>query len=241
MAKHKKEPTKIAERESLAEHILEVRHEVSGEFLDLRGHIADYVRAKGFLPHWQIDTNIVNFRDGSKKVESEGAFIGFRSAGLVLLNARTRNHFQDRASAFWKLATSIPSYNLPPLQRVGARTKIFVPSALAFEELNERMYQRFFTDRLRSVVGGTETDLQFTIEAREGGFDTRAVCGPLHKDEGKRHFQFEARELEKCGLYLDLDYYRTTDLSHADVPKLLQEAMIATWRRSESIVSELDL
>jgi hypothetical protein len=241
MAKHKKEPAKITEREFLLEHILEVRHAVSGEFLDLRGHIADYVREEGFLPHWQIDTNIVNFRDGSKKVESEGAFIGFRSAGHFLLNAVTRNHFQDRAAAFWKLAMSIPSYNLPQLQRFGARTKIFVPSALTFEELNDRVYQRFFTDRLRSAMGGTETDLQFTIEAKEGGFDARVVCGPLHKDEGKKHFQFEAPEFGKCGLYVDLDYYRTTNLSHTDVPKLLHEAMIATWRRLEGIVSELDL
>ena len=32
----------------LAEHILEVRHEASGAFLDARGRIGDYIRQKKF-------------------------------------------------------------------------------------------------------------------------------------------------------------------------------------------------
>jgi len=37
----------------LAEHVLEVRHEASGTFLDVRGYVADYIRREKFLPHWK--------------------------------------------------------------------------------------------------------------------------------------------------------------------------------------------
>ena len=75
-------PRKQDEKLMLAEQILEVRHAASGSFLDVRGYVADYVRESGFLPHWKIDANVVNFRDKPDKVQKEGAFAGYRSAVL---------------------------------------------------------------------------------------------------------------------------------------------------------------
>ena len=81
----KKEKDKIM----LAEHILEVRHEASGTFLDVRGYVADYIRGKNIFPHWKIDTNIINFRDIANGINKEGAFVGYKSAGYIVYNPDT--------------------------------------------------------------------------------------------------------------------------------------------------------
>jgi hypothetical protein len=176
----------------LAEHVLEVRHDASGTFLDTRGFVADFIRANDFLPHWKIDSNVVNFRDESERIRQEGAFVGYKSAGFVGLNSPTRNFFPERGSAFWKLLVNNGRYKLPPLLRFGTRTKIFMPSIRTFEEINKLMYEGLFTENARNLIGEKETDLQFVIDFKESEFDVRVVGGPIHKDEGRKDFQFES-------------------------------------------------
>ncbi|GAH01024.1 unnamed protein product [marine sediment metagenome] len=38
----------------------------------------------------------MNFRDESDAIKTEGAFVGYKSAGYVTLNPSTRNYFTDR-------------------------------------------------------------------------------------------------------------------------------------------------
>ena len=45
----------------VTQHVLEVRHEPSGSFLDVRGYVADYIRNSGHFPHWKIESNIIPF------------------------------------------------------------------------------------------------------------------------------------------------------------------------------------
>jgi len=225
----------------LAEHLLEVRHDASGTFLDVRGYVADFIRQEKFLPHWKIDTNVVNFRDQSDKIRTEGAFVGYKSAGYVVLNPQTRNFFTDRGSAFWKLLQRNGHYKLPTLTRFGMRTKIFVPSDSSFEAINKTMYEQLFSETARSLIGGSETDLQFTIELKESGFDVRVMGGPIHKDEAVNYLQFEVDDFKKCGLFLDLDYYITTDLQPDAIPKLLHKAVGLMWVKAERIARGLGL
>jgi hypothetical protein len=116
----------------IAQHIFEVRYAASGTFLDVRGNIADYIRAEGFFPHWKIDANVINFRDEAGTIKSDGAFVGYKSAGYVGLNPQTRNYFSDRASSFWKLLIKNSHYKIPQPVRFGARTTLFVPSELFY-------------------------------------------------------------------------------------------------------------
>lgn len=225
----------------IAEHILEVRHDASGTFLDVRGNVADFIRKEKFLPHWKIDTNVVNFRDQSEKIEKEGAFVGYKSAGYVVLNSQTRNFFTDRGSSFWRLIQKNKNYELPTLTRFGMRTKIFIPSNLSFEEINKRVYEQLFSEKGRSLVGGEEKDLQFTIELKESGFNVRIVIGPIHKDEAGKYFKFETDDFKKCGLFLDLDYYTTTDLNKDTIPKFLSKTVDLMWVKAECITSGLGL
>jgi hypothetical protein len=96
MSGKKKESEKLI----ITEHTLEIRHQASGSFLDNRGFVADYIRSHGLFPHWQIDSNIINFRDGPNKPEKLGAFVGYKSAGFFAFDPDTRNYFEDKACQF---------------------------------------------------------------------------------------------------------------------------------------------
>lgn len=229
------------EKVMLAEHILEVRHMASGTFLDVRGYVADYIRQEGFFPHWQIDANVVNFRDESSGVKSEGAFVGYKSAGYVALNPQTRNYFPDRASSFWKILQKNNHYKLPLPTRFGARTKIFVPSISSFEEISKTTYETFLTENTRSLIGGKETDLQFTIDLKEDTFGVHLMVGPTNEGEAERYFQFESDYFKQSGLFLDIDFYKIDGFSLNDIPTLLRKAIDLTWHKAELIASGIGL
>ncbi|MBU1318495.1 MAG: hypothetical protein KKG33_03245 [candidate division Zixibacteria bacterium] len=229
-----------ADGKMLAEHVLEVRYAALGSFLDVRGRIADYVRRRNLFPHWKIDSNVVNFRDDSEGVKREGAFVGYKSAGYVTLDPATRNYFADRASRFWKSLQEYDQFKIPTPTRFGARTKIFVPSEHSFEAINKASFETLFSDKARSLIG-EETDFQFTIELREDVFDVRVSGGPIHKDEAGRYFQFESDRFNQCGLYLDIDYFKSDGLAASDIPQLLKKAIELSWCKAEQIASGVGL
>ena len=73
----------------IAEHILEVRHEASGTFLDVRGYVADYIRKEHkFLPHWGIDSNVVNFKDTKKALKKKAALLVIRAQDMLFSTPR---------------------------------------------------------------------------------------------------------------------------------------------------------
>lgn len=229
------------EKTMLTEHILEVRYVASGTFLDVRGYIADYIRQDGFFPHWKINANVVNFRDESDAIKTEGAFVGYKSAGYVTLNPPTRNYFTDRASSFWNLLQKNNHYKIPEPTRFGTRTKIFIPFSQSFDEINKAIFEELFTEKTRSLIGGKETDLQFSINLKEDVFNVHITGGPIHKDEAGKYFQFDSEQFSQCGLFLDIDYFKTDGLSLLNVPKLLKQATDLIWEKAEKISSGLGL
>ncbi len=226
----------------IAEHVLEVRYDASGAFLDVRGYVADYIRQEeNFLPHWSIDANVVNFRDDPQKIIKEGGFVGYRSSGYVVFNPETQNFFVDKASVFWKLLLKNPHYKLPTPTRFGTRTKVFIPSSKSFDDINKKMYEVLFAEKARSLFGGNEQDLMFTVVLKEAGFEVRVLGGPIHKQEATQYFQFGSDHFDKCGLFLDIDYYKTTDLAQKDVPQLLHSSIDLMWKKAERIAEGLGL
>jgi hypothetical protein len=223
----------------LAEQIFEVRYVPSGSFLDVRGYVADYIRNSDFLPHWSIDSNVVNFRDKPDAAQNEGAFATFRSAGYFAYDPETRNFFVDRAGSFWRTLLKNQHYKIPELERFGARTKVFLPSTRTFEEINHAVYHTLYSDKAREMVGGSEKDCQFIIELQEEGFEGRISGGPIHKDEAGKHLSFESKEFEKTGFFVDIDFYRTSNLKHEDISKLLRVAVDLTWKKVENIAATL--
>lgn len=228
-----------SEKVFVAEHVLEVRYKPSGTFLDVRGSLADYVRGAKTFPHWKIDVNVITFRDAPNETKSEGAFVGYKSTGYVVYNPQTRNYFPDKASAFWKLILKNEQFEIPELQRFGCRTKVFIPSERDFDEINSKMYQDVFSEQLRSLLGGRETDLMFNVIMKDATFGIRIMGGPVKKDEARQYFSFDDPRFSNAGIFLDIDYSKSDGLKNDDVPKLLAKAVELTWQKAEGIATGL--
>ena len=225
----------------LSEHVLEVRHAASGSFLDVRGYVADYIREKSSLPHWNIETNVVNFRDLPNDIEKEGAFAGYKSAGYIVNNPETRNFFEDRSGSFWNTLLKNAHYRIPNINRLGVRTKAFIPRDLEFSDINDLIFTTFFSDKARDIIGGKETDLQFIIDISEGKFKAKLRGGPIKENEVSNYLRFDSEKFNNCGIFLDIDFYKINDIKHNQVPKLIKEAMNLTWSKIDNIVNGLGL
>jgi len=60
------------------------------------------------------------------------------------------------------------------------------------DEINKAMFEELFTEKTRSLIGGKETDLQFSINLKEDVFNVHITGGPIHKDEAGKYFQFDS-------------------------------------------------
>lgn len=229
--------SKLSRRgEVVVEHILEVRHEASGSFVNLRGKLADYVRSTGFFPHWKIDPTHVNFHDGEKEIEKEGAFVGFLSVGFVTRNTDVNSNFVERANEFWTLIREYEHYALPALTRFGCRTKIFFASRRSFDQINRKLYFDFLSGEARALIGGEETDLQLTVEFKDDTFEARLTTGPLHKGEAreKKLFDSESKHFDRAGLFLDIDYFKKESVRSDEVAGDIELAVRSAWLKANA-------
>lgn len=225
----------------VTENIMEIRYHASGRFLDIRGLIADYIRSNDIFPHWQIDSNIVQFRDEPTNVNKIGGFVGYKSAGLYTYDPGTRNFFEDKASKFWKVLQKNQFYNLPEIQRAGCRTKSFINCEKSFEEINKKLYGQFFSDSFRQLIGENQKDLQIVIDKMVQKWNMRITCGPIHKEEADQYFAFKSEHFKDTGIYIDIDVSQKKSLSHSAVPNFVKESMKLTWEKIDSISKSIGL
>ncbi len=225
----------------LAQHILEVRHEPVGAFLDVRGFVADYIKNNNYFPHWKIDSNIINFTDQSNKIELEGAFAGYKSAGYIVNNPQTRNYFVDKASAYWKGLNKNDYYKITKVIRFGCRTQTFVPTNRSFDQINELLFSTYYTDKVKTLVSGKQTNLQLIFDIIDGQFQVKVSVGPMHEKEVVPFFNFESSYFNKCGLFFDIDVFKTKDVDIASISKLLNEAVRLIWDKIENTANSLEL
>ena len=229
------------EKVMVSEHVMEVRHKALGGFLDIRGCIADYIKDKGLLPHWQIDSTIINFRDRPDSIQQEAAFVGYKGTGYIVYNPATRNYFEDKAIAFWKTLLDNQHYDIPIATRLGIRTKVFLPSKKDFKDINKLFFETFHTEKTRELLGGSEKDFQLVVDLIEKPFEVRFRSGPMHKNEAEKSFSFESKHFAECGVYFDIDYFKTENLSHQEVPRLVKDAIKLTWDKVERITSKIGI
>lgn len=216
----------------VTEHILEVRHQPTGRFLDVRGFVADHIKGADLFPHWQIDTNVVNFRDAPKHPKKIGAFAGFKSVGVFVYDPDTRNYFEDKAGKYWRTLIKNQFYTLPDITRFGCRTKAFLNSQKSFDEINDTLYSKFFTKEFKELMGEKEKDLQIVIDLEIQDFAVRITCGPIHKEEAGNYFSFRSDHFEETGVYIDVDFSKKSPINLKDVPSLTKQAIKYTWKES---------
>lgn len=232
---------KTEDKVIVSEHILEVRHSPSGRFLDVRGYVADHIKGSDLFPHWEINTNVVNFRDAPTKAKTIGAFAGFKSAGFFAYDPVSRNFFEDKAGQYWKALVKNQFYTLPEIKRFGCRTKTFLNSDKSFSEINDILYDQFFTDSFKKLIGEKEKDLQIVIDLIVQDFKVKIICGPIHKKEAGKYFAFESEHFNESGVYLDIDVSKAEPVQQTDIPKLIKDAMKLTWNRIDQISSGIGI
>lgn len=225
----------------VTEHILEIRHAASGRFLDVRGLVADYIKAAEIFPHWKIESNMVNFSDSDGTPKTIGGFAGYKSAGVYVYNPDTKNFFEDKAIKFWKTLDKSQHYNIPEINRFGCRTKAFINITKSFEGINDYLYEQFFSSTFREIVGFQENDLQITLELKHVEFKVKLIIGPIHKDEANRYFNFESEHFSDTGIFVDLDVYKDGNISPLEIPKLTKTATQLIWAKLEEIESRVEL
>lgn len=223
-------PVKEREKILIVEHIFELRHDASGSFIDMKGYIADYVRDNEMFLHWRIDPNLVSFFDANDHIEKEGAFIGYKSISYVVYNPDTRNYFPDRTRSFLKKFFQNNRYTIPKkLSRFGMRTKIFFPSEKTFEEINRIVFNVFYAEKVKELIGGKEKDVQFVFDLREEQFDLRLAGGPIHQNEVGNYFSFKSKHFENSGFFLDVDYSKSHELTQDSIPNLISKSVELMW------------
>lgn len=129
-----------------------------------------------------------------------------------MYNPNTKNYFPDKASAFWKALKENGHYKIPAPTRLGVRKKIkiFIPTNNKFDEISKLLFEAFYTDKAKKLLGGKEKDVQLAVDLDEGQFEVHFRCDPMHENEIEKHLNFESEHFSKCGLFIDLDYYKTT-------------------------------
>jgi len=225
----------------VVEHIFEVRHHASGKFLDVRGLIADYIKAQGLFPHWNIDANVINFRDDKETIKSDGAFIGYSSAGYIVYNPDTKNYFKDKAGSFWKNLKSNQHYNIPDLLRFGARSKIFIPINDSFENIHKKIFDAFFKNNINTIIKGKIDDTQFVFDITDDIYKVKIKGGPVNKNEVEKYMSFQSEEFKKEGIYFDLDYTIIENIDEKNMKKYLEKSIEKTWIQVESILEEIGI
>ncbi len=219
----------------VTEHIVEIRHFACGRFLDVRGNVADHILSNELFPHWQIGANVVNFRDAPDKPVKFGAFTGYKSAGFYAFDPETRNLFQDKAGKFWTVLIKNQFYPIPDITRFGCRTKAFLNSDKSFEVINNSLYGKFFSTEFKDLIGKEVIDLQIVVDLIIKSFTVKITCGPIHKDEAQRYFNFNSKHFSQTGIYLDIDVFKTNQVAHKDVPILIKQAMQVIWEKIDKI------
>jgi len=232
---------KDKEKIMVAEHIFELRHIATGTFLDRRGLVADYIKDSGLFNHWKIDNNIVHFRDGQNKIEQDGGFAGYKSLGYIVYNPHTYNYFVDKTIKFLSIIHKNDEYKIPKLTRFGTRLKVFIPSKMSFEKINDKVYNTVFNNNFQQLIKGKGKDVRFTIELIEEGFHIQIYGGPVHKNEVNNLMSFKSDQFKNAGLYFDIDCYKTEKLNHEIIPDLLKKGVKLIWDKIENVATGMGL
>lgn len=229
------------EKIMIAEHIFELRHIATGTFLDKRGLVADYVKDSGLFNHWKIDNNIVHFLDGANKIEQDGAFAGYKRLGYIVYNPHTYNYFVDKTIKFISIIHNNKEYKIPKPTRFGTRLKVFIPSKLPFDKINDKVFNTVFSNNFQKLINGKEKNVRFTIDLIDSGFNIKLDGGSVHKNEVKNLMSFNSNHFKSAGLYLDIDCYKTKNLTHEKIPELLKKGVKLIWNKVENIATGMGL
>jgi hypothetical protein len=199
------------------EHILEVRYVPNPKVLDYRGSWANALAQALGLPKWNIVENRLDVFTEDRNLR---VFISFKNFGVVVQDAPTQNYFTDQTQRFLKHLLELTGFDHPVrVERYGVRLRVATPFHGSFEDLRDRVAQRYLSVASGAVdaIGSTAklrdigAPLNFTDEI--GDFDSH--CGPMVKAQLEQFFKGR-KNLPGVALYYDIDYFTKPDEAVSD-------------------------
>lgn len=232
-------PYNIDGKSIISEQVLEVRYKPAGRFVDIKGKLADSLIK--FLPHWQIGNDNIILTDNPGRPKIESAFVGYKSAGYSAVNPSTGNFFQDKCISFWKMLDENGIFEIPAIERVGLRSRIFIESKVSREEIDNLFIHKIYSSKINQLFTEDKRAVKFYFELKVGGHKVVMQAYPFgNKDEGKI-FSFVSDELFKSGLFIDIDYFVLSELNKKDIPDFVRKALSFTTEKSISFFNYLGL
>lgn len=214
----------MAESPIISDHILEIRFEPMGFFLEKRGEVADAIKGSGQFKHWSITPNRVDFWNEEKREDDpESGFISFRNCGYQVHNPPTRNYFPERAGRFLKSVEENVRIKIPQVSRIGVRARFFCGSSLGFNEIRDRFYKSFYGSLDSTLFDGQVEDVGAVLNFRRGGLYFNIGSGPMMKDQAATLIRsVKEEEFPASGLFLDFDCF-LKDLGKQDLGRITRE------------------
>jgi len=227
------QPTPVAN-----EILVEIRYRPNARVLDFRGTWAKAISEFMELPQWQIVENRIDIFTEDRSFR---AFVGFRNAGLGILDSPNRSYFPDQATKLFRFIFKLEGFGDPIfVERLGVRAKFCDAFKGTFEELRDRFVDRYITttDRAKAAIGEdaklVDIGAPLNMADRLGNFNT--MSGPMVKDQFPRFFTKDEL-FPDVGLFYDIDYSvkPERETSGKQILTQIKDFSLACWDRHERI------
>lgn len=226
----------------VAEEILEVRFTPRAAFITHSGEIADYISDSKLFPIWEIDGSVIKFKDQPNSPKNLHAFMSYKNLGIVAIDAPTENFFPDKASKYWKTVSENKLFEIPTIQRIGVRQRIFVRLDIAFEEIENKMFDYLCKSDVTSILGGKRNDFQFVIDTKVNRNKLRAIFGPITKGQAKELFNFQSQNFDYAGAFFDFDFsIEDNDCTQKQVEEFIRSTPQKNWTSVHSLLEKMGL
>lgn len=220
------------------ECLFEIRFKPDPKLLDHRGRWAERISEHMKLDKWSISENRIDvFSEDRKSV----AFLGFRNAGMVLSNVRSKDYFQNYTRNFLTFVLALESFgNRIFVERLGVRCKFADGFGGTFESLRNRFAMRYvrITDDGQAAIGDDAeiVDIGAPINFKDqvGTFNT--MCGPMAQSQFPDFFDRKGT-FPSVGLFYDIDYFELSKRNYECEALIARigEFFSAGWDRHKRI------
>jgi len=224
------------------EILVEFRYQPNSRILDFRGTWAKAISEYLELSHWQIVENRFDMFNDDKTFR---CFVGFRNAGMAILDSPERNYFSDQAIKFYRFLFKLDGFNDPIFaERLGVRSKYCDPYKNSFDELRDKFSSIYIsiTDRAKDAIGResqlVDVGAPLNFVDKLGNFNT--ISGPMIKSQFPNFFTKD-EVFPDVGFYYDIDYWikPQREMQGGEILKQIKDFALASWDRHDRIKSLL--
>ena len=220
------------------EILVEIRYRPNPRILDFRGTWAKAISEFMNLPHWQIVENRIDIFTEDRSCR---AFVGFRNAGLAILESPTRAYFADQSTKLLRFVFELDGFGDPIfVERLGVRSKFCDPFVGTFDELRDRFASRYImiTSQAKDAIGKEarliDVGAPINMVDQLGNFNT--TSGPMVKNEFPKFFTKD-EVFPDVGLFYEIDYWikPESDQTSKQVLTEIKNLSLASWDRHDRI------